>query len=463
MRMALLSLSCLILPACLVGPDYEAPHMQAPAAFRGQPTSEKSIADLPWWRVVKNGNLRRLLVDTYQNNRELRATIKNVESAGHYVTALRSPLFPSADYGVNTSRGNSTGNTRGATSATLSAMWEIDIWGKTRRSVEAAQADYGNAEELMRSLQLSLLREVSTSYLQLLMLDEQLRISREAVTSYRKSLDLFKVRLEGGVGDKLQVESANAALAAAEAQIPDIESQITALENTISALAGRMPSRISRGSDRLSNYVRSSRVPSGVPASVLAHRPDIRAAEYKVRAANANLGVAIANFFPSVSLTAAYGTASSQLLSFGSSTSSWNFAAGVTGPLFRAGVLTSGKKIAYNNLEAALATYEQTVITAMAEVATTLNQRTKLNQIISKQQKAVVAYRQSLETSLYRYQNGLANYYEVLQAQQLLFPAEKQLATYRYQYAATLPTLYTQLGGGWQNTHAQVRTAGQQQ
>ncbi len=427
--------------------------MQVPVAFRGQPTSQKSIADLPWWKLVKSGNLRRLLVSTYQNNRELRATVKNVDSAAQYVKAIAAPIFPFLDYGVATSRGNTSGSAKAASSLLTSASWEPDIWGKTRRSIEVAQADYVNADELMRSLQLSLLRQVSTSYLQLLMLDDQLRINREAVVSYRKSLDLFKVRFDAGVGDKLQVESANAALAAAEAQIPDIEAQIVALENTISVLAGRMPGRISRSGDSLSNYVRASQVPAGVPASVLAHRPDIRAAESKIRAANANL-------FPSINLTASYGLASSQLLSLGKTSDSWNFGANLTGPLFRAGVLTSGKKIAYNNLEAAVASYEQSVISAMAEISTTLNQRSKLKQIISKQEQAVTAYRQSLETSIQRYQNGLANYYEVLQAQQLLFPAEKQLASYRYQYAATLPTLYTQLGGGWKNTHAEVRSGG---
>ncbi len=434
--------------------------MQVPVAFRGQPSSQKSIADLPWWKVVKNGNLRRLLVSTYQNNRELRATVKNVDSASQYVKAIAAPIFPFLDYGASTNRGDNAGKISASTSFVASASWEPDIWGKTRRSVEAAQADYVNADELMRSLQLSLMRQVSTSYLQLLMLDDQLRINREAVVSYRKSLDLFKVRFDAGVGDKLQVESANAALAAAEAQIPDIEAQIVALENTISVLAGRMPGRISRSGDSLSNYVRGSQVPAGVPASVLANRPDIRAAESKIRAANANLGVAIANFFPSINLTASYGLASSQLLSLSSTSDSWNFGASVTGPLFRAGVLTAGKKIAYNNLEAAVATYEQSVISAMSEISTTLNQRGKLKQIISKQEQAVTAYRQSLETSIQRYQNGLANYYEVLQAQQLLFPAEKQLASYRYQYAATLPTLYTQLGGGWKNTHAEVRSGG---
>ncbi len=437
--------------------------MQVPNAFRGAPSYEESIANLPWWKVVKGKNLQNLLVEAYQNNRELRATIANVESAQQYIQVAAAPIFPFLDYGANTSRANSgTVNPNspaisGSTGASLSASWELDLWGKTRRGIEAAEAEYVGADHLMRSLQLSLLRQVSTGYLQLLMLDEQLRISRQAVTSYRKSLDLFQVRLEGGIGNKLEVESATAALAAAEAKIPDIESQIVALENSLSIIIGRTPGSISRGSDTLGRYVSSSSVPSGVPANILANRPDVLAAEQNIRVANANVGIAIANFFPSVSLTAGYGAVAPQLLSFNKANDSWNFAAGLTGPLFRAGVLSAGEKIAYNNLKAELSTYENTVLYAMAEVATTLTQRTKLRQIISKQEKAVVAYRQTLETSLSLFQNGVASYYEVLQAQQQLFPAELQLASYRYQYAATVPTLYTQLGGGWKNSHKEIR------
>ncbi len=457
-KASLLSLPILLLNSCLVGPDYEAPHMQVPAAFRGVPSYEESIANLPWWKVIKGKNLQNLLRETYQNNRDLRATMANVDSAAQYIRVTAAPIFPFLDYGANTGRANSTGTKiSGSSSASLSASWELDLWGKTRRGVEAAVAAYESSDNLMRSLQLSLLRQVTTSYLQLLMLDEQLRISHNAVTSYRKSLDLFQVRLEGGIGDKLQVEAATAALAAAEAQIPDIESQIIALENSLSIIVGRAPGRIERGSDTLNKFVNSSSIPAGIPASILANRPDVLSYENKVREANANIGVAIANFFPSVNLTAGYGVISPQLASFGHTNESWNFAAGITGPLFRAGVLTAGKNMAYNNLEAALAAYEQSVLYAMAEVATTLTQRSKLRQIIAKQEKAVVAYRQSLETSLSLFQNGLASYYEVLQAQQLLFPAEKQLASYRYEYAASVPTLYTQLGGGWKNSHREIR------
>ncbi len=460
-RFILLGIALFTLNSCLVGPDYKSPEMELPQVFRGAPSTQESIADLPWWKVIKSSQLQQLLRETYANNRDLKATIANVDSAMQYIGVASGAMFPMADYGVSTNRGNTAsggGEIKGATSSMLSASWELDIWGKTRRGIEAAEAEYQQADELMRGLQLSLLTQVSTSYLQLLMLDEQLRISKNAVTSYRKSLELFEARLEGGVGDKLQVESGRAALAAAEAQVPDIEAQIIALENSVCAIAGRTPGNIRRSGDHLTKYAKSSRVPAGIPAQILANRPDVRAAERAMCAANANVGVAIANFFPSINLTAAYGAAAPQLASFSSSKDAWNFSAGITGPLFRAGVLSSAEKIAENTLVAAAATYEQTVLSAMAEVATTLMQRQKLSQIMRKQEEAVAAYRLSLETSLSRYQNGLANYYEVLTAQQNLFPAEKLLAQYRYQYAATIPTLYAQLGGGWKLSHEEIRS-----
>ena len=458
------------LSSCMVGPNYKKPNMAVPAAFRGAPSSSESIADLPWWKVVRDSNMRNLMLDTYRNNRNLKATLANVNSALLNVQSAAAPIFPwfsyssSASRGANQMNGSTVMQSGGSISqpGTVfgSASWEIDIWGKTRRSVESARAEYLSSEEQLRSLQLSLMKSVATGYLQLLMYDEQLRITREAVKSYRDSLELFNAQLEVGTGNTLQVESARAALLANEAQIPVLESSIVELENTLSTLAGRMPGRIARGGS-LSSYAQGSRIPAGVPASVLAHRPDVLSAEQKIRSANAKVGVAIANYFPSISLTGALGSASADLGKTVRNAEGWGFGASITGPLFHGGQLNANKRIAYSNLEAAANDYEQTVLSAMAEISTTLVQRDKLREIMQKQEQACVAYRKSLEASVARYKEGVSDYYEVLTAQQNLFPAEKQLAQYRYQYAATVPTLYTQLGGGWRNSAAEVR-AGQE-
>lgn len=452
--------------ACLMGQNFVKPDMPVPAAFRGAPSTEESIASLPWWDVLKDGNLRSLLEDTYRNNRDLEAMLANVDSARQSVTIAIAPLFPWASYGGSASKGanqsggstimNSGRITTAPGSLSAGASWELDIWGRTRRQAEAAEADYMAAEHQLRSLQLSLLNQVASGYLQLLMLDEQLRVTKASVDSYRESLEYFKARFEGGVGNTLEVDSGKAALAAAEAQVPAIESQIVALENTLSVLAGRTPGPIRRSGD-LQQFAGSSNVPAGIPADILAHRPDVLAAEQNVRAANADVGVAIANYFPSISLTGALGVASSDLRHHVSKGTGWGMGANLSGPLFQAGTLRASEKIARNNLKAAVASYEQTVLSALAEVSTTLVQRSRLREILERQEAAVVSYRKSLESSMVLYRTGETNYYEVLMAQQNLFPAELQLAQYRYQYAASIPTLYAQLGGGWKQSSEQMR------
>ena len=297
----------------------------------------------------------------------------------------------------------------------------------------------------------SLLRQVATGYLQLLMLDEQLRITREAVASYRESLELFSDQLESGIADGLQVASARAALAAAEAEIPALEMQIAALENTLCVLAGRMPGHIER-SGSLQQYVSASSVSAGIPADVISRRPDIRAAEQNLRAANADVGVAIASYFPSISLTGTAGYASADLRRTTSGyahKSGWGIGASLTGPLFQAGQLRANELAKRDAFLAAKADYEHAVLNALAEISSTLIEREKLREVIVKQEEAVAAYEESVKLAEQRYKEGLSAYFEVLDNQLRLFPAKQKLVQYRYQYAACIPTLYTQLGGGW--------------
>lgn len=446
--------------ACTLGPSWEKPQMEVPAVFRGAGIGDGNMADLPWQAVLKDKNLQALLTDVFNNNRSMAAMQHNVEAARQYVTIARAPIFPSLGYGASTSKGmNSAGGanitsagsvTTNPGSAALSASWELDLWGKTRREVESAEASAEEAAEQLNNLRISLMRQVATGYLQLLMLDEQLRITRESMESYRDTLNLFNDQFKEGVVDKLQVASAQAALAAAEAEAPALEMQIAGLENTLSMLAGRAPGHIARRGS-LKSYMNASRVAAGIPADVLSRRPDIRAKEQALRAANADVGVAIASYFPTISLTGAAGYASPDLRHdvFGHK-HGWGIGANLTGPLFQAGRLTANEAAKKEAFLAAKADYEQAVLNALSEVATTLVQRQKLREVISKQEAAVAAYEQSVSLAKQRYKEGYSAYFEVLDNQLRLFPAQKQLVNYRYQYAACIPTLYTQLGGGWQ-------------
>ena len=429
--------------SCMMGPDFKPVDMPMPAAFRGAPAATESIADLPWWKVFKNKDLQDLLTDTYNNNRDLKATMARVEKARQYITITEAPLFPWADYSGSVSKGsNYTGGSIAQTTGTTltpgaidaGISWELDIWGKTRRMTEAARADYLASEEGQRALMLSLLRQVADSYLQLLQLDEQ---------------------LEGQVGDRLQVASAKAALASSQAQIPAIQVQIANLENAVSVLAGRAPGHIRRsGSTRDIAY--NVKVPAGIPAYILSRRPDVRQSEYQLRAANAEVGVAIANYFPTISLTAAGGLASADLRHVQGRRGGWGLGANLTGPLFQAGKLTASEKAAKAEFLAARNDYEQTVLNALAEVSSTLIQRDKLRSITATQSEAVEAYHTAVKLSFERYRTGLSNYIEVLYAQQNLYPAQIQLSQYYYQHASTLVSLYTALGGGWNMSHKAI-------
>ena len=429
--------------SCMMGPDFKPVDMPMPAAFRGAPAATESIADLPWWKVFKNKDLQDLLTDTYNNNRDLKATMARVEKARQYITITEAPLFPWANYSGSVSKGsNYTGGSIAQTTGTTltpgaidaGISWELDIWGKTRRMTEAARADYLASEEGQRALMLSLLRQVADSYLQLLQLDEQ---------------------LEGQVGDRLQVASAKAALASSQAQIPAIQVQIANLENAVSVLAGRAPGHIRRsGSTRDIAY--NVKVPAGIPAYILSRRPDVRQSEYQLRAANAEVGVAIANYFPTISLTAAGGLASADLRHVQGRRGGWGLGANLTGPLFQAGKLTASEKAAKAEFLAARNDYEQTVLNALAEVSSTLIQRDKLRSITATQSEAVEAYHTAVKLSFERYRTGLSNYIEVLYAQQNLYPAQIQLSQYYYQHASTLVSLYTALGGGWNMSHKAI-------
>ncbi len=446
-----------LVASCSFGPIWSKPEMPVPAEFREAGMAGSSMADLPWQQVLKDANLQKLLEDVFAHNRNLEAMMHNVEAARRYVTIARAPIFPWLGYSAGATKGSSSPSTYGQVndhivpgSGSLTASWELDLWGKTRKGIESAEASALAAEESFNNLRISLMKQVASGYLQLIMLDEQLKIAHEAVASYRESLNLFENQLEGGVADRLQTASAQAALSAAEAQIPNLQMQIAELENTLSTLAGRMPGHIAR-SGSMKSFAAASGVAAGIPAEVIARRPDIRAAEQKLRAANADIGVAIANYFPSISLTGMAGVAAPDLRhGLSRSLDGWGVGANLAGPLFQAGQLRANERMKRDAFLAAKADYEQTVLAAMAEISTTLTQRTKLRGIMKNQERAVAAYQESVALAKARYAQGLASYYEVLTAQQGLFPAQTQLAAYRFQYAACVPTLYTQLGGGWQ-------------
>ncbi|HTF32164.1 MAG TPA: efflux transporter outer membrane subunit [Myxococcota bacterium] len=457
--------AALALSGCAVGPNYERPPLASPESFRGEaaPPSASSLADLPWWEVFNDPTLVALIQESLQNNYDLRVAVARVEESYAGVGVARSELFPQFGYDFIASRGRGTsfggqptgavtgiGSTSNLFVAALNVSWEIDIWGRIRRATQAAQGQFLATDAARRGVILSLVAGVAQAYFELRELDAELEITRNSVDTFQKTLALFTRQFQGGVASKLEVERTRAALAQAAATVPRLEAQIVAQEDQLCVLLGRPPGPIPRGTSLIDQKVPSPEVPAGLPSALLERRPDLVQAEEIAYSANANVGVSIANFLPTIGLTSLYGSQSTQLSNLlTKGTGIWGIAGQAAGPLFRGGQLYYTYKGARATLEETQALYQGTVLTALQEVSDALAARQKLVESREQQIVAVTALEESVRLSLLRYTDGLANYIEVLDAQQQLFPAETTLAQVERDQLLAVVLLYKALGGGW--------------
>jgi multidrug efflux system outer membrane protein len=450
----------LALGGCAVGPNYHRPETAAPAAFRGQPAAgSASLADLGWWDLYRDPVLTRLIGEALRNGADARIAAARVEEARGLSVEAGGQLWPSLSYdgdayrGRNSILGNANPSGTGATAANfagyLSAAWEIDLWGRIRRLNEAARDQYLGTEEAQRGVELSLVGEVASDYFRLLELDQELAISREAADSFGQSLKLFDERLRGGIASKLETSSARAAQAAASAQIPEIEREISVQENQLCVLLGRNPGPIERGSG-LDERAPAPEVPAGLPSALLERRPDVRAAEYAAETANAQIGLAVGNFLPRIGLTAILGGTSLRLQDITDHRSAlWAAGAQVSGPIFQGGTLRGAYLEARGEWEEAKVRYQQAALNAFADAASALTVRQRLAEVRAAQQTEVDAYKEAVGVAVDRYKAGQASYYELLQVQQQLYPAESALAQTRRDELISVVQLYQALGGGW--------------
>ena len=449
--------AALLFTGCPVGPNYVRPESTPPADFYGQvqPSEAESLADLPWWQVFSDPVLERLVTEAVQNNYDLLVAIARVEQAQALVGVARAPLFPQLSYQGTASRQRALvfpgqpNATYDLFAGAFDLAWELDIWGRIRRATEAARAEMLASEEFRRGVLLTLVSSVAQAYFDLIELDRELEIAQDTTESFRETLQLFTRRFEGGVGSRLQIERAAGALYQTEANIPNLEAQIVATENQLNVLLGRNPGPIPRGTPLVQQET-PPETPPGLPADLLERRPDIRQAEESMRSANAQVGVAVANFFPRIGLTSLYGGQSTDLSDVvKGSANIWSLVGSIAGPIFTGGQLLEQYYAQVAFWEQSKLQWEQTLITAFSEVSSTLVAQEKLEEVRIAQQKTVDAYQESVNLSLLRYNQGLANYYEVLEAQQLLFPAQNDLARTQRNQLQVVVDLYRVLGGGW--------------
>jgi multidrug efflux system outer membrane protein len=464
-----LSLGCvaLTLAGCAVGPNYKRPVVDAPAGFRGatNDVSTNSLADLPWWSVFKDPVLQELIHTALTNNYDLRITLTRVDQAQALQSQARSQFLPQVGYAGEANRGKNEylglpvpngGQTMNSFLAGFGAVWEIDLWGRVRRMNEAARANFMAAQEGRRAVQISLVSAVAAAYFELLELDEQRAIAEHTRESYQRTLKLFADQHEGGLASKLEVTRAELALRTITATIPEIERQIGLKENEINTLLGRNPGPVARTSTLVAQEL-PVEIPMGLPSSLLERRPDVRAAEQGVRVANAEIGVAIGDFFPRIGLTTFYGGTSTDLNNILKNEANiWSAAATAAGPVFTGGRLTGHYRQTKAAWEEARLRYQQTALTAFREVSDALISRGRFEEGRVEQAQAVGAGRQAVELATTRYKEGKASYYEVLEAQQQLYPAENTLSRIEAARRLAVVQLYRALGGGWENTDPAV-------
>jgi multidrug efflux system outer membrane protein len=453
---------------CAVGPNYQRPLVTVPPSFRAPatlpPDQAASFADLKWFEVFKDAQLQELIRTALERNYDLRDAVARVEEARASLGITRSNQFPNFGAGgsleINRlSRGGATpipaqllpSQNRNFGEAVLQLLsFEIDIWGKLRRATEAARANLLSAEENRQAVVTTLVSDVATAYLSLRELDYTLDISQRTLRTREDSLALTRSRQTGGVSTLLDLRQAEQLVYTAAQTIPSIEQEIEQRENQISLLLGQNPRSVVRGRS-FTDQDLPPEVPAGLPSALLERRPDIRAAEQSLIAANAEIGVARAAYFPQVSLSGILGGESTQLSSlFSGAHTTWSLAPQVAQPIFTAGRIGSNVRLAQAERDRALVQYERTIQTAFTEVSNALIAHQRVRESRTQQEALARALEDRLRLAYLRYRGGVDTQLNALDADRDLFQAQLNLAQLRLEEILTVVQLYKALGGGWQ-------------
>lgn len=441
-----------------MGPDYERPKTEDTASFRmaeGSPDIP-SLANLPWWDLLRDEQLQGLIKIALAENRDLRQAVATVEEFQARAFIARSDFMP----GIS---GSGNAPVFGRKTVFLvpgfanpfnyylqgNLSWELDIWGRIRRSNEAARADLLSKEENRRAVTIQLVSAVGEAYFNLLQFDTQLDIAKRTVQSWEESVRISQARLKQGMTSRLDADQFEAERAGAAARTAELERQMVQAENQLSVLLGRKPFAITRGRS-LHEQVMPPKVPAGLPSELMQRRPDLLQTEQQLAAATARIGAAKADRFPKITLTGLLGSASPQLAKFFSDPAFYGVGgAGFIGPLLNSQVLGFQQEAAEAQAKQALAQYEQSILVAFREVEDALVAVRTARAQNEAQQQQVAALQSALKLAELRYKGGLANYLDVLVSRRNLFEAELALTSSRRLHLVSVVQLYKALGGGW--------------
>jgi outer membrane protein, multidrug efflux system len=456
------SLVMLLLSGCTVGPNYKRPSVDVPGTYRGavpqeaqQPAAE-SLGDQKWWEVFQDKQLQDLIHTALQQNYDVRIAATRILEARAQVGIARADQLPTISGGAQAVNER---NPRvklyppyetSSNQVDLSLAWELDFWGKYRRATESARANLLATEWARKEVIDTLVSDVAAAYFQLRELDLELEISRRTLASRKNSLQLTQTLANGGATSMLDVRQAEQLVFTAAETIPDLERQIEQQENFISTLLGNNPGPIARGT-KLTEQPHPPQIPAGLPSSLLERRPDIREAEAQLIAANAQIGVAKADYFPQITLTATGGYQSSALTSlFTGPAGLWSFGGSLAQPIFEGGRIRSNVRFTEARQQEAALVYQQTIQQAFRGVSDALVGYSKDREFREQQEQLTFSAQDAARLSETRYRGGTTSYLEVLTNETNYFDAELGLAQAQLNELVALVRIYRNLGGGWQ-------------
>jgi multidrug efflux system outer membrane protein len=458
-----------VLTSCTLGPNYQRPPVAVPPSFHSPealPTTEAaSLADLKWWQVFRDEELQRLIRTALDQSFDLRQAVGRVEAAHANLGITRSDQFPQATASgdVNFTRLSRNGafplpvalvpsQNRNWGQAQLSLLsFEVDLWGRLRRATEAARANLLSEEENRKAVLTTLVGNVAAEYFTLREFDAELEIARQAFATRQESLKLTMSRSNYGIATELDVKQAEQLVGSADVTISNLQQQIEQSENQISLLLGENPSGIVRKGVFDENTL-PPEIPAGLPSVLLERRPDLRAAEQNLIAANADIGVAKAAFFPQLSLSGLLGGESPQLSTlFSGPNSAWSFVPQLSQPIFTAGRLRSTVRLAEAQRDIALTQYQKAIQTAFTEVSTALIAHQRVQEARVKQEGLVAVLEERKHLAYMRYQGGVDTQLNALDSDRDLLQARLDLRQIRLNELLSVVQLYKALGGGWQS------------
>jgi multidrug efflux system outer membrane protein len=467
LRVILLSVAALLTTGCTMGPRYKRPTVAVPGSYRGEAPEQGArpqdtapqivpLGEEKWWDIFQDEQLRTLIRTALKQNYDLRIAASRVLEAQAQLGITRADQFPTLGAGgaiadVRSSQSKLVPEFETSTGqANVSAAWALDFWGQFRRATEAARANLLASEWARQEVVSTLVANVASAYFQLRALDLQLEISKRTLDSRQESLRLTRLLANGGATSMLDVRQAEQLVFTASAEIPVLEQQISQQENFLSILLGQNPGDVPRG-QTLTEQRHPPEVPPGLPSALLERRPDIREAEQQLTAANAEIGVARAAYFPQISLSGTSGFQSSALSNlFTGPAGAWSFGASLTQPIFTGGRLRSGVRLAEAREQTALLVYQQSIQGAFRSVSDGLVAYRKTREFRVQEEFLFESAQDAARLSHMRYTGGVTGYLEVLTNETNAFAAELALVQARQNELLALVQLYEALGGGWQ-------------